>query len=77
MPMVPCRPAFLRAELFPPAPGILRKQPSAVGADVHVLVFSDDLFTHGIRLLSSGSLFALRRIDFVTVRKTRNIPEIR
>ena len=39
--VVPCRPAFFRAELLPAPPRILRKQAAAVWADVHILIFTD------------------------------------
>jgi hypothetical protein len=72
--VIPCRAAFVRAELFPAASGILRKQTAAIRADVHVLIFSDDLFKQGI---CPPSVFVLRRNATATFPKSRNIPEIR
>ena len=46
--MIPRHPALLRAKLFPAPSCVLRKQSAAVGADVHVFIFPDDLFQHGI-----------------------------
>lgn len=73
MTVVPCRPAFFRAELLPATPRILRKQAAAVWADVHILIFTDHVVTHGF---CPPFTFILRRIEKPTIGKSQKIPEI-
>ena len=71
--VVPCRPAFFRAELLPAPPRILRKQAATVWADVHILIFTDHVVAHGI---CPPFTFILRRIEKPTIGKSQKIPEI-
>ena len=52
VPVIPCRSAFLRAELLAPPSPILRKQSTTIRADIYVLVRPDNLFKQASALLS-------------------------
>jgi hypothetical protein len=82
MSVVPRCPAFFGAELFSSSSGILRKQSAAVGADVYVFIWSNNLFPQGFcppshHFISDRVPAMLRLIEKRTCGKSQKIPEIR